>query len=84
MKCIQILIINFVLNIGLVDLVCSTLAEEDIQVCAEGVYTWWPSVTAALFNYEGTAVAICIGTGSCSAKSILKQVSLLLRVIYSG
>merc|ERR1711978_386942 len=51
---------------GLVDLVCSTLAEEDIQVCAEGVYTWWPSVTQALFNYEGTAVAICVGTGSCT------------------
>ena len=58
---------------GLVDLVCSTLAEEDIQVCAEGVYTWWPAVTEALFKYEGTAVAICVGTGSCSAKSILKQ-----------
>merc|ERR1711935_1312634 len=25
---------------GLVDLVCSTLDEEDIQTCAEGVYTW--------------------------------------------
>merc|ERR1712244_84918 len=57
---------------GLVDLVCSTLAEEDIQVCAEGVYTW-PAVTQALFNYEGTAVAICVGTGSCSAKTIMKQ-----------
>merc|ERR1712200_227084 len=39
---------------GLVDLVCSTLDEEQIQTCAEGVYTWWPSVTEALFNYEGT------------------------------
>merc|ERR1711935_1163417 len=58
---------------GLVDLVCSTLDEEDIQTCAEGVHTWWPSVTEALFAYEGTAVAICVGTGSCSAKSILKQ-----------
>merc|ERR1712026_414578 len=25
---------------GLVDLVCSTLDEEQIQTCAEGVYTW--------------------------------------------
>merc|ERR1712002_450688 len=56
---------------GLVDLVCSTLDEEQIQTCAEGVYTWWPSVTEALFNYEGTAVAICVGTGSC--KYDLKQ-----------
>merc|ERR1712214_55067 len=58
---------------GLVDLVCSTLAEEEVQICAEGVYTWWPAVTQALFNYEGTAVAICVGTGSCSAKTIMKQ-----------
>merc|ERR1719225_517199 len=58
---------------GLVDLVCSTLNDDQIQVCAEGVYTWWPAVTEALFKYEGTAVAICVGTGSCSAKSILKQ-----------
>merc|ERR1719367_1967903 len=56
---------------GLVDLVCSTLDEADIQMCAEGVYTWWPSVTEALFNWEGTAVAICVGTGSC--KYDLKQ-----------
>merc|ERR1712099_122980 len=56
---------------GLVDLVCSTFDEEQIQTCAEGVYTWWPSVTEALFNYEGTAVAICVGTGSC--KYDLKQ-----------
>merc|ERR1711951_139835 len=41
---------------GLVDLVCSTLDEEQIQTCAEGVYTWWPSVTEALFAYEGTDV----------------------------
>merc|ERR1711973_1021600 len=56
---------------GLVDLVCSTLDEADIQMCAEGVYTWWPSVTEALFKWEGTAVAICVGTGSC--KYDLKQ-----------
>merc|ERR1712107_778405 len=37
---------------GLVDLVCSTLEEEEVQICAQGVYTWWPSVTEALFNYE--------------------------------
>merc|ERR1711988_691513 len=37
---------------GLVDLVCSTLDEEQIQTCAEGVYTWWPSVTEALCKYD--------------------------------
>ena len=59
---------------GLVDLVCSTLEEEQIQMCAEGVYTWWPSITQALFAWDGTAEAICAGTGSCKKKNILKQV----------
>merc|ERR1711872_515465 len=56
---------------GLVDLVCSTLDDDQIQMCAEGIYTWWPSVTEALFKYEGTQFAICEGIGSC--KYNLKQ-----------
>ena len=48
---------------GLVDLVCSTL--DDPAGCARGVYAWWPSIATALFNYEGTVTAICVGVGSC-------------------
>lgn len=55
---------------GLVDLVCSTL--EDPQGCAKGVYAWWPSIAEALFNYDGTAIAICTGIGAC--KKQVKQV----------
>merc|ERR1712241_1477045 len=51
----------------------ATLEEEQIQMCAEGVYTWWPSITQALFAWDGTAEAICAGTGSCKKKNILKQ-----------
>ena len=77
---LKILIINFVLNIGLVDLVCSTLNEDEIQICAQGVYDWWPSITEALFKYQGTGDVICVGAcqcrgSSCGVKSILKQVS---------
>lgn len=55
---------------GLVDLVCSTL--DDPQGCAKGVYAWWPSIAEALFEYEGTAIAICTGIGAC--KKQIKQV----------
>ena len=66
--------------IGLVDLVCSTLNDEEIQTCAQGVYDWWPSITEALFKYQGTGDVICVGAcqcrgSSCSVKSIFKQVS---------
>jgi len=63
---------------GLVDLVCSTLNEDEIQTCSQGVYDWWPSVTEALFKYQGTGDVICVGAcecrgTSCGVKSILKQ-----------
>ena len=48
------------------------ISQYIFSIIIIGVYTWWPSVTEALFNYEGTAVAICVGTGSC--KYDLKQV----------
>ena len=74
------------MSVGLVDLVCSTLAEEDVFTCAEGIYDWWPSITVALFNYEGTADRICVGPCSCKGsssgiKSIFKQVSLFHGVL---
>jgi len=63
---------------GLVDLVCSTLNDEEIQTCAQGVYDWWPSITEALFKYQGTGDVICVGAcqcrgSNCGVKSILKQ-----------
>ena len=54
---------------GLIDLVCSTL--EDPEGCATGVYTWWPQIAEALFKYEGTATAICVGIGDCTRKNPL-------------
>ena len=53
---------------GLVDLVCTTLPEEQIDACAEGVFFYWPSVTKALFEYEGTVAAICVGAGYCTKR----------------
>merc|ERR1712018_711438 len=50
---------------GLIDLVCTTLPEENIDGCATAVLTWWPDISKALFEYEGTAAAICVGIGAC-------------------
>merc|ERR1711944_313586 len=54
---------------GLVDLVCTTLPEENIEGCAVAVYSWWPKIAEALFEYQGTVVAICVGIGACEAKN---------------
>ena len=60
---------------GLVDLVCTTLPEDQIDMCATGVYTWWPSVTKALFEYDGTVAAICVGIGACKKTNpLIRQV----------
>ena len=61
-------------------MVCSTLNDDEIQTCAQGVYDWWPSITEALFKYQGTGDVICVGAcqcrgSSCGVKRILKQVS---------
>merc|ERR1711997_439014 len=61
---------------GLVDLVCTTLPEENIEDCAKTVYAWWPSITEALFEYEGTVVAICVGIGSCQTKNPLVEADI--------
>ena len=63
---------------GLVDLVCTTLDEENIDGCATAVYTWWPQISQALFEYEGTAAAICVGIGACKKTNplIVRQVGL--------
>ena len=53
---------------GLVDLVCTTLPEENIDGCATAVFTWWPKISEALFAYEGTAAAICVGAGYCTKR----------------
>ena len=64
---------------GLVDLVCTTLPEENIDGCATAVYTWWPQISKALFEYEGTAAAICVGIGACKKTNplIVRQVRLI-------
>ena len=67
-------------------MVCSTLNDDEIQTCAQGVYDWWPSITEALFKYQGTGDVICVGAcqcrgSSCGVKSILKQVSTALVII---
>merc|ERR1711988_729672 len=56
---------------GLVDLVCTTLPEDNIEGCAKAVYAWWPQIAEALFEYQGTVVAICVGIGSCQSKNPL-------------
>ena len=62
---------------GLVDLVCTTLPEENIEECATGVYQRWPGVAEALFTWEGTVDSICMGVGLCMRKTprtLLKHV----------
>ena len=68
---------------GLVDLVCTTLPEENIDGCATAVFTWWPQISEALFNYEGTAAAICVGAGYCTKRiPFVKQVKAALKGLY--
>ena len=68
---------------GLVDLVCTTLPEENIDGCATAVFTWWPQISEALFNYEGTAAAICVGAGYCTKRiPFVKQVKQALKGLY--
>lgn len=60
---------------GLIDLVCSTL--EDPEGCAKGVYAWWPQIAEALFAYDGTVTAICVGIGDCKKTNpLFRQVIL--------
>merc|ERR1712080_38127 len=56
---------------GLVDLVCTTLPEENIEGCAVAVYKWWPQIAEALFKYQGTVIAICVGIGACETRNPL-------------
>ena len=62
---------------GLVDLVCTTLPEDNIEGCAKAVYAWWPQIAEALFEYQGTVVAICVGIGACETKNPLVEVMAL-------
>ena len=48
---------------GMVDLVCTTLPEENIEGCATAVYTRWHQISEALFIYENISAAICLGAG---------------------
>merc|ERR1712099_203602 len=40
----------------------------NIDGCATAVFTWWPKISEALFSYEGTAAAICVGAGYCTKR----------------
>merc|ERR1712242_615939 len=35
---------------GLVDLVCTTLPEDNIEGCAKAVYAWWPQMLRLFSN----------------------------------
>ena len=63
---------EFVFCIGLIDLVCTTLPEENIDGCATAVFTWWPEM-ATLFEHEGTTAAICVGIGACKKTNPLTR-----------
>ena len=65
---------------GLIELVCGTLDETNAAICSDFVLTWWPSIVKALFEYEGTIPAICVGIGDCE-KSKPKHVRYLKLVI---
>ena len=69
---------------GLVDLVCTTLPEDNIEDCAKTVYAWWPSITEALFEcrfeYQGTVVVICGCIVSCQSKNPLVHSEVMTRI----
>merc|ERR1712141_211199 len=50
---------------ALSDLVCTTLPEDDIEMCIEFVYGNWPGMAKALFAWPNTVPELCGQLGYC-------------------
>ena len=60
---------------GLVDLVCQTLPEEEIQSCTEFILENWRGMAPAMFASDSEIPTdLCIGLGFCEL-SLDKTVS---------
>ena len=53
---------------ALVNIVCLQLPDEAHESCATGMYSWYPVVTKALFEYQGFTDGICSGIGLCESQ----------------
>ena len=53
---------------ALVNIICLQLPEEAHESCGTGTYSWYPTVSQALFEYEGFTNGICAGIGFCEAE----------------
>merc|ERR1712020_194147 len=56
------------------DLVCPTLPEDQIGECIDFVYTNWPDIAKALFDYPDTYTNICMGIGYCK-KTVMPRIT---------
>ena len=65
---------------ALSDLVCTTLPEDDIEMCIEFVYGNWPMMAKALFAWPNTVPELCGQLGYC--KKFTPRVRIQINFIY--
>ena len=67
---------------GLVDLVCQTLPEEEIQSCTEFILENWRGMAPAIFASDSEIpIDLCIGLGFCELSLDKTVSSIVLRLI---